>query len=162
MEPINVRMFSTDLDGIEPSYTQYGGSHEQEDVNTELLEAIQEMKTEIFDFKKLLFKTIVSNDTAHSASDMKALMSFHAIWLQSIAYWIGILDNKPVPMPEFTIQDEQIKASIYSLFTSITEAIESLSNDESDGITLVWNLLTTISTQNYPFDLGEPVENNTP
>jgi len=161
MEPINVRMFSTDLDGIESPYHQTGGSNDQEPVNTELLEAIQELKEEIFDFKKVLFKTIVSNDTTHSPSDMKALMSFHAVWLQSIAYWIGILDTKPVPIPEFTIEDEQIRTNVYELFQSITEAIELLSRDESDGLTLVWNLLTTISTQNYPFDLGDPVENNT-
>jgi Mg2+ and Co2+ transporter CorA len=160
MEPLNVHMFSTDLEHQEPT-VQTGGFIEQAEINTDLLEAIHELRKDIFQFKKLLFKAIVSDDTKHSPSDMKALMTFHATWLQCIAHWIALLDNKAVPAPNFVTENEEVQINLYESFQSITEVIVMLSKNESDGSTLVWNLLTKISTQNYPFDLGDPVENNT-
>jgi hypothetical protein len=155
MEPLYIEPLSIDS---EDESVQSGGYESQEDVpkeskeskeiNTLILNAIEEVRSEIFDFKKHLFQTIVSNDKTHSSSNTGALMTFHAVWLQSIAYWIGLLDDKPVPRPIFSTNE------LNEAMDSVLEAIQVIDEYKTDGRTLLYALLTKISTENYPFDLG--------
>ena len=121
---------------------------DMQEISKEIQEAVEELRKQIFKFKKQLFLDVVSNDKQHAASDLGAMKSFHALFLQAISYWIGLLDSSPVPPPKFKLQrniDE---------FAALTEGIQYVQGINSDANTLVYSMLFTFSTQ-HPFDLGE-------
>lgn len=122
---------------------------EMADVSKEVREAVETLRKQIFKFKKQLFLDVVSNDTQHNASDLGAMKSFHALFLQAVSYWIGLLDSAPVPAPKFKQQQN------ISDFKTLTEGITYVKDLNTDANTLVYSMLFSFSTQ-HPFDLGEP------
>jgi hypothetical protein len=124
---------------------------ELEEINAETQTAIQELKTAIFKFKNQLYTNEVVNDKDHKASDLGSMMSFHALFLQSVAYWIGLLDNSPVPIPKFDVKKDQKD------FEKLSKGIEMVAKTNSDARTLVYSLLFLFSTQ-HPFELGKNLE----
>ena len=118
-----------------------------EDINTETRVTIDTLQLKIIEFKKQLFSELVNKDTDHSAGNIGAMTTFHAIFLQSIAYWIGLLDSRPVSAPTFTA------GRTTKLFQLITKDIQKTISLNSDARTLVYSLLFTFSTQ-HPFDLN--------
>jgi hypothetical protein len=127
---------------------------ELEEINSNTREAIDSLRDTIFKFKKEIYADIVSGDKIHSAEDMGAMMSFHALFLQMIGYWIGLLDSSPVPAPTFKTNSETKK------FNLITKTIKTVSQKSQDARTLIYSLLSSFST-GHPFDLGsQPPENN--
>ena len=132
---------------------QLNRNDELEEVNSETRKEITNLHNKIFEFKKALYADIVSGDKDHSAADMGAMMSFHALFLQMIGYWIGLLDSSPVPAPTFK------STSRISEFKTLTTTINSLSKKNQDARTLVYSLLSTFST-GHPFDLGPPEYND--
>jgi hypothetical protein len=120
---------------------------ELEEINAETQNAIQELKAAIFKFKYQLYRNEVINDKDHKASDFGSMISFHAIFLQSVAYWIGLLDNRPVPIPKFDVKKDQKD------FDKLSKGIEMVAKSNSDARTLMYSLLFLFSTQ-HPFDLG--------
>ena len=78
-----------------------GGNIKVEEINTNLIRSIVDLKKQIFEFKKTLFFELVTNDIYHSPSNINAMMAFHALWLQMIAFWIGTLDTRSIPEPNF-------------------------------------------------------------
>lgn len=125
---------------------------ELEEINNTTREEITNLRDKIFEFKKALYADIVSGDKDHTAGDMGAMMSFHALFLQILGYWIGRLDSSPVPVPTFK------SISRIKEFNTLTSTIESVSKKNQDARTLVYSLLSTFST-GHPFILGPP-ENN--
>lgn len=120
-----------------------------DDINTETRVTIDKLKLKIIEFKKQLFSELVNKDTDHSAESLGAMTTFHAIFLQSIAYWIGLLDGRPVPAPTFDA------GRTTKLFQILTKDIQSAISLNSDARTLVYSLLFSFSTQ-HPFDLNIP------
>jgi len=156
MEPVYIDSISLDSDDEED--IQHGGttSIEEKD-NHILLDGIEELRIEIFTFKKHLFEIIVNKDTTHSSETMGALMTFHALWLNSIAYWIGLLDTEPTSKPTFSNE------MLTEYFEAITDAVNTIKLHSSKGTIhngriLLYALLTKISTENHPYDLGPIVE----
>jgi hypothetical protein len=119
-----------------------------EDISENINTAVENIKQGIFSFKKDLFYNIVSNDNSHNASDMGSMMSFHALFLQCVGYWIGILDNKPVPKPLFSSEKDR------KHFDDLTKAIAVAKVNSSDAKVLVYSMLFQFSTQ-HPYDLGK-------
>ena len=132
---------------------QLNRNDELEEINTKTREEIDILRAEIFRFKKMVYEDIVSGDKVHAASDMRPMMSFHAIFLQVIGYWIGLLDSAPVPPPIFK------KTSETKEFRQLTKMIQKLSTSSQDARTLVYSLLFSFSTQ-HPFELGGPSDKN--
>ncbi len=122
-----------------------------EEVDSEIYKAVVELKEGIFAFKKQLFYSIVSMDTKHDASSLGAMMTFHSLFLQGVAYWIGLLDSSVVPKPNFFTKKQEKE------FEALSLAIHKTATSSADAHTLVYNLLFQFSTQ-HPFDLG-PQEN---
>lgn len=144
MEPMTVRELT------EEDYTQdtLQRNDEMQEISKEVHDAVETLRREIFKFKKQLFLDVVSNDKQHNADDLGAMKSFHALFLQAISYWIGVLDSSPVPPPKFK-QQRNIKE-----FDTLTEGIKYIQGINSDANTLVYSMLFSFSTQ-HPFDLGE-------
>lgn len=131
---------------------QLNRNDDLEEINMKTREAIDTLRNDIFTFKKMVYGDVVSGDKKHSAGDMGAMMSFHAIFLQVIGYWIGLLDSAPVPPPIFK-NNSEIKE-----FRQLTKTIQKLAETSQDARTLVYSLLFSFSTQ-HPFELGAPQEN---
>jgi hypothetical protein len=134
-----------DLEGRDPDIL--ARNDEMIEVNENLRRTIDILREDIFEFKKSFFGTYVSKDTVHDAESLNAMRSFHAVFLQTIAYWIGLLDSAPVPTPR--IPGQKVAAT----FKTLTDKIISLAKESHDGRTLVYSLLFEFSTQ-HPFDLG--------
>ncbi len=118
-----------------------------DDINNETRSNVEELKENIYHFKKQLFLDIVSNDKQHDASDLGAMMTFHALYLQTVGYWIGLLDGRPVPSPTF--HKKQNTAS----FLELTRTIQTLIKKNVDARILVYSMLFNFSVQ-HPFELG--------
>jgi hypothetical protein len=115
--------------------------------NDEHLKSIEVLRQSIFNFKNLLYTEIVINDRVHSANTMEAMRNFHAVFLQTIAYLIGLLDSAEVPAPQFS-------NSIQPIFKLLTIDFLKLRNLYPDSYALLYNMLFQFSTQ-HPFDLGK-------
>ncbi len=116
-------------------------------INTKTHEAIEELQSGIFSFKKNLYDALINHDTEHTPSDLGAMKTFHALFLQTVGYWIGMLDSYPVPKPNVP------KPELQKQFTTLSHSIQSLARSTTDANTLVYSLLFSFSTQ-HPFDLG--------
>lgn len=149
MEPAVVFPMDLDTEDNDPLDT----NDEMEDIHVNIQRAVEELKYGILKFKRDFFIDHVSNDSNHDAKDMGAMMNFHARFLQIVAYWIGILDDKPVPIPRFTSGRDNRN------FRALTKAIEEVSKSDPDARTLVYSLLFHFAQQ-HPFDLGNAEKNN--
>lgn len=119
-----------------------------QDVNKEIIQAIDVLKHNIFKFKKITYDDIVNGDKGHDAADMGAMMTFHALYLQTVAFWIGLLDGRPVPPPIY--KSEQHKR----MMAILTNKIIQTARLSLDARTQVYSLLFRFSTQ-HPFEFAE-------
>lgn len=119
-----------------------------ETINANTHEAIETLQTEIFSFKRSLYDSLINHDKEHTPSDLGAMKTFHALFLQTVGYWIGMLDSYPVPIPRFETP------ALQKSFQSLSKNIQTLAKSSQDANTLVYSLLFSFSTQ-HPFDLGQ-------
>ncbi len=145
MEPANV--VPMDLDSDSDHESERRVDMEQE-INPNIYSSLEELKQGIYLFKKNLFYEIVSNDSKHEAKSLGAMYSFHALFLQCIAYWIGLLDSTSIPKPVFVSQKDTKE------FQALTKAITTIAQESIDGRILTYNLLFKFSTA-HPYDLGK-------
>ncbi len=120
-------------------------------IHENLLNAIHELRLGIYAMKKKLFNKIVSSDLKHKSDDLGAMMTFHALFLQCVGYWIGLLDSKPVPVPALGQYDSAKD------FQVLSKAISKVNSKSSDAHVQVYNLLFEFSTQ-HPFQLGDETD----
>jgi hypothetical protein len=121
-----------------------------EDINIQTQKAVEGLKLAIQKFKRDFYRDYVGNDKQHDSQDLGAMMGFHALFLQALGFWIGLLDSKPVPKP--TLESGRDRRT----FDLITKSIQQVASSP-DGRTLVYSLLFHFAQQ-HPFDLG-PREN---
>ena len=117
-----------------------------EDIEPEVYDAVEVIKNKILKLKKVMFHSIVSNDSTHNASDLGAMTNFHSLFLQSIAFWISLLDGKHIPMPELNSEKNREK------FDEITNDIEETKSNPDKKV-LLYNMLTQLTHQ--PFSFGD-------
>jgi hypothetical protein len=117
------------------------------EINKQTLEDLDQLKDIIFEFKRYLYHHMVINDKDHSANDLGSMMAFHAIFLQSIAYYIGMLDGQLVPEPKFSVGRDKMA------FMKLKEKIKKVAKISTESRVMVYNLLFLFSTQ-HAFDLG--------
>ena len=135
------------IDKMDNSEDRLQRNDDMEEVNPNTISAIDELKAGIIQLKKQMFFNIVSNDTSHIASDKGAMMSFHALFLQCIGYWIGMLDSTNIPKPVFV--DKKTTRD----FDALTNAIKIIKESSIDAKVLLYSMLFMISNK-HPFDLG--------
>jgi hypothetical protein len=98
-------------------------------------------------FKKLLFKIYVQKDKNHKPDDTGALYTYHSILLQSIAFWIGLLDSQEVPRGKL-VENNELELTV--------ESIEAyLRNFDADPSLrqVAYNALSKLATE-HPFILA--------
>jgi hypothetical protein len=147
MEPLYVKPLNLQQSDDPDDFAKYEAKGASTTLSNMSQRALQDLQSQIYKYKETLFQTVVNHDNDHDASDLGAMMKFHAIFLQSVAYWIGMLDNTPVPPPRFKGQQLQ------SMVQSITQAIQVLVKSSGSARTLVYQVLFRFSTQ-HAFDLG--------
>lgn len=121
-----------------------------EEINPKINIAVENLKTQIMEFKKSLHFSVVADDKKHNASDMGAMMTFHSLFLQVIAYWIGLLDSKKVSKPILPVKEQE-------MFNKLTSHINNIASYNSDSKIILYSMLFKYSVQ-HPFDLGEKKE----
>ncbi len=126
---------------------------EENNTNKEIVNAIESCQEKIQDFKKRLYFDLVSNDKKHDSDDLGGLMTFHALFLQTVGYWIGCLDGRPVPMPSFSNKRHT------AMFLEITRDVQQLSTMNVDSRILLYSMLFNTSIQ-HPYDLGSSRKKN--
>lgn len=153
MQPLHVE--ELDLEAPDYDRSEEYSQDEKELVNTlankKVQKAVNNLRNAIFLFKQNLFEQIVNHDTTHNASDLGSMMSFHALFLQSVSYWISLLDSSLVPEPRFS-KDQNTNE-----FQKIKTAIQKVSKSSPDARIHVYQLLFQFSQQ-HPFDLGRREE----
>jgi hypothetical protein len=120
-------------------------------ISRQVEKAMEKLRIAIFKFKQNLFEQIVNHDTNHNAADLGAMMSFHALFLQCISYWISLLDSSLVPEPQFS------KESNSNEFQVLKDAILKVASSSPDARIHLYQLLFRFGQQ-HPFDLGTPEE----
>jgi len=141
VNPINLEEEDADVLDIDMNDTL-------EDVNKETIEAIDLLKKNIYKFKKITYDDIVNGDKDHDAADMGAMMTYHALYLQAIAFWIGLLDGRPVPNPIYSSNQHK------RMLVVLTNKIIQTARMSQDARTQVYSLLFRFSTQ-HPFEFAE-------
>jgi hypothetical protein len=141
--PINLEEKDTDVLDVNENL---------EEINQQTLENIDILKNNIYKFKKITYNDIVNGDKNHNAADMGALMSYHALYLQTIAFWIGLLDGRPVPNPIYESKQHQ------RMLVILTQKILETARLSFDARTQVYSLLARFSTQ-HPFEFSEKQKN---
>ena len=97
-------------------------------------------------FKTLLFKIYVQKDKNHNPDEIGALYTYHSLLLQSIAYWIGMLDDQVVPRPVL-IRNKELETTIMSINTYLREL-----NNDSAVRQIAYNSLSKLAIE-HPFVL---------
>jgi hypothetical protein len=114
-----------------------------EEINPKINIAVEALKKEILTFKKALHFSIVANDK-------RPMMTFHSLFLQVIAHWIGLLDSNLVHKPILPSKEQHA-------FDKLTTHIKNIAAYSSDSHRLLYTMLFNYSVQ-HPFDLGEKKE----
>jgi len=145
----------------EESYTTQQTNNSKDDqaieMNVKTLKSIEALRQDIFKLKNDLYKESVINDKSHSASTMESMRIFHAVFLQTIAHLISLLDSAEVPPPTFSSN------TIRTKFNTIQKSLVRILKSNRESYALLYSMLFQFSTQ-HPFDLGldgsEEAENN--
>lgn len=156
MEPAVVQpIYDVDEDYVDMDPLDVPDEDDQEEyrINEETTKELSNCKQLIHSFKKKLFQDIVSSDKNHDSSDIGGLITFHALFLQCVGYWIGLLDGQPVPLPKFS------KKQHTAMFLDIAETIKRISTMNVNARILLYSMLFVISIQ-HPYDLSEHSEDN--
>jgi hypothetical protein len=114
------------------------------EIDSNITNAIEALSTEYEKFKYNLYKEIVQSDLEHDAQDLGALFDYHGIILQTIGYWISVLDHEYLVQPEFPTEELQDE------FEAMTNKIYKLLMINADSRTLLYNLLFKKSIE-HPF-----------
>jgi hypothetical protein len=121
-----------------------------EEINPKIITAVESVKNEIMILKQSLHFSMVANDKTHNASDSGSMFSFHSLFLQTIGYWIGLLDGN-------TFQKPVLPTSEQRAFNKITSQIKNIASYNSDSKPILYSMLFKYSQQ-HPFDMGEKKE----
>jgi len=106
------------------------------EIESKITNAVSNLESEILKFKKELYRANVS-DSINSAESMDPMITYHALYLQSLSYWMGLINSQK------NIQKPQLKDP--KLFNKISDIITTISRYNSDSKILVYNALIKLS-----------------
>ena len=142
MEPMYVEKMDLDEQDPDPTPDFENILEISENLHTE----INNLHKNIIIYKNKLYNQIIKNNEVQNPLVTEAMYTFHALYLQSLAFLIGLLDNKPVPVPTLSeeLEDE---------FEQIRKNVEVLLHSDPDANVLLYNLFFKLQTQ-HPFQLN--------
>lgn len=145
MEPLNVEPL--DLD--EPDNDQIPSDiDDMPDVDETTHRKVAELHTEIIAFKDDLYKDLVIKKENTNPLGIGAMTTFHSLYLQSLAYFISLLDSSLVAKPTFQSKDRTYQ------YDTLVKFIESIKHKTPDIDVLLYNLFFKLSTQ-HPFSFKQ-------
>ena len=97
-------------------------------------------------FKKKLQEVYIETNETQNPLKIKAMYTFHALYLQCLAFLIGLLDSQPVPIPN-------LEESLENDFEQIRKKVEVLLHSNPDANVLLYNLFFKLQAQ-HPFQLN--------
>ncbi len=147
MEPLTVLPYEEDEEDMDVLNLPDSDEEELLEENQTTVANIASLQQKITEFKRTLYVDLVSNDKNHNSSDLGAMMTFHALFLQCVGYWIGCLDSRPVPMPTFSTKQHTAR------FLDITKDVQSIRKVNVDARIMLYSMLFNFSIQ-HPYDLG--------
>ena len=147
MEPLTVLPVVDDDDIDILNTPETDDDEELQEVNQQTISEIETLRKEIQEFKRRLYRNVVLEDTAHDSSDLGGMMSFHALFLQCVGFWIGCLDSRPVPIPKFAEKRNT------AMFLDLTKQVQTICSESVDARILLYSMLFNFSIQ-HPYDLG--------
>ena len=116
-------------------------------INEELIKSIDSYTFLINNFKYDLYKEFIQNDKTHEPDDIGSLYRYHAIYLQILGYWIGILDHANVNEPNLENTSQNIQDEVAALTQQTNEFYKS----STESRTLAYNVLLKKSTEDPYF-----------
>jgi len=116
-----------------------------EDIDSKINDAVSNLETEILKFKKELYSTNVSDNTNYNASSINPMIIYHTLFLQSITYWMALINSQAASKPN--IQNPK-------LFNKISDIVKTIANYNSDSKILVYNSLIKFS-RDSAFDMSK-------
>jgi hypothetical protein len=147
MEPLSVEPL--DLDSPEDDQTPE--FEDMPDISEEIHKQITEVHQEMIEFKQELYNDIVLSETTQTQQNplgIGAMATFHALYLQCLAYCLSLLDSKRTAVPIFSNTD------IKYHFDTIINHINSIKHKNSDADILLYNLFFKLTTQ-HPFSFNK-------
>ena len=116
-----------------------------DEMPNEDLEKLQEKYSSLIDkYKYDLYSKIVTKDTESENDSKNPIYEYHSLYLQSIAYWISLLDYRPIPEPDL---DKDIKNE----FNNITDITHNIINSNTDTRVIAYNILNKKSIERPEF-----------
>jgi hypothetical protein len=107
-----------------------------QEIDSKIQGAVNNLEGEILKYKKELYSANVS-DSNDIASSMNPMITYHTLFLQSISYWMGLINSqKNISKPH--LPDDK-------LFNKISDMIKNISKYNSDSKVLVYNSLIKLS-----------------
>lgn len=116
-------------------------------INEELIKSIDSYTFLINNFKYDLYKEFIQNDKTHEPDDIGSLYRYHAIYLQILGYWIGILDHANVNEPNLENTSQNIQDEVAAL----TQQTNEFYKGSTESRTLAYNVLLKKSTEDPYF-----------
>lgn len=113
---------------------------------TEAHKFVESFTSHLHQFKQELYKEIVVSNNQENPFTIQYMRTFHALWLQSIAYFIGRVDSQPVEQPT------QLPESTFLLFKKLDTMIQEAKErpDTRDTTTLLYSRLFQTQME-HPF-----------
>lgn len=119
-----------------------------EEISDVLHKKINELHREIIQFKKKLYDTTVNENEGQNPQDIKSMHTFHALYLQCLAFLIGLLDNQPVPVLTLS---ETLEKEFQNIMNKVNVLLEPDSNPDAN--VLLYDLFFRLHAQ-HPFQLN--------
>jgi hypothetical protein len=111
--------------------------------NDELVQLENSYSAHIDKYKYNLYNNIVAKDTQYANNSIEPIYRYHSLFLQSIAYWISLLDHVNIPAPDLSNLPEKLKQDLIN----ITNETKNIINSNTDNRTIAYNVLNKKSTE---------------
>jgi len=116
-------------------------------INEELLKSIEEYTLLLNKIKYDFYKEFIQSDNTHKSDDIGSLYHYHAIYLQVLGYWIGILDHVNLNLPNLENTSQIVQDEVAAL----TQKTMEFYNGSTESRTLAYNVLLKKTTEDPYF-----------
>lgn len=109
-----------------------------------LQEVINEYTQIIDDYKYNLYMELVAKSTNPNTDSNDPLYKYNSLYLQSIAYWMNLLDYGNLPEP-------YLNGKLKTQFENITKITKNIINTDQDNRVIAYNILLKKSIERPEF-----------
>ena len=123
---------------------EQNGEQIGDEMNLEELNQLEASYSSLIDkYKYDLYNKIVAKDTQSATNSIDPIYTYHSLFLQSLAYWISLLDHVNIPEPELLYLPENLKDN----FRNIVNETKNIINSKADYRVIAYNILNKKTTE---------------